>query len=554
MLFFNTIKLYYFTISKLRLIQIIYQIKRKLFTARVKLFQGSIQIRPIQNELKHIIRKSQSIFEGNTFIINNEAGKLADVGWSGQERSELWRYKQHYFDDLCSVASHLMRDKHSILIDHWIKFNKQFEKPGWDPYPTSLRIVNWIKWDLTVGTLSDSQRLNLFNQARWLHKNIEYHILGNHIFANAKALIFAGIYFQGTEAEKWLSKGTKILLIEIREQVLDDGGHFELSPMYHSIFVEDILDLINLFSSYKDSLGVSEVQVSTLLRSIVPNMLSWLHKMIHPDGAFTFFNDSNFNSSASYGELREYAKAVGIDGNLENFKFFADLEDSGFFVWRDGGDYMALDSGEIGPKYLPGHAHADTLSFELSIFSSRIIVNSGLSCYAKGALRAYQRSTKAHSTIALADSDSSEVWSSFRVARRASIIDRYVYHSDDEYHFGGTHDGYRRLPCRALHRREVLAKKGKIKITDQILGRNEVETEINFYLAPNVEVKKADGPDFYIMDTNTNQKILLKFSDRDFAVSDALWYPEFGKQTKTKKISLKKIVSLPITFETFVEW
>ena len=140
------------------------------------------------------------------------------------------------------------------------------------------------------------------------------------------------------------------------------------------------------------------------------------------------------------------------------------------------------------------------------------------------------------------------------MARRASIIDRYVYHSDDEYHFGGTHDGYRRLPCRALHRREVLAKKGKIKITDQILGRNEVETEINFYLAPNVEVKKADGPDFYIMDTNTNQKILLKFSDRDFAVSDALWYPEFGKQTKTKKISLKKIVSLPITFETFVEW
>jgi uncharacterized heparinase superfamily protein len=32
---------------------------------------------------------------------------------------------------------------------------------------------------------------------------------------------------------------------ELPEQVLADGGNFERSPMYHAIFLEDVLDLIN---------------------------------------------------------------------------------------------------------------------------------------------------------------------------------------------------------------------------------------------------------------------------------------------------------------------
>ena len=43
-----------------------------------------------------------------------------------------------------------------------------------------------------------------------------------------------------------------------------------------------------------------------------------------------------------------------------------------------------LDVARVGPDYLPGHAHADTLSFELSLYDRRTIVNCGISQYANG--------------------------------------------------------------------------------------------------------------------------------------------------------------------------
>ena len=79
-----------------------------------------------------------------------------------------------------------------------------------------------------------------------------------------------------------------------------------------------------------------------------------------------------------------------------------------------------LDVAPVGPDYLPGHAHADTLSFELSLFGQRVLVNSGTSQYEAGPERSRQRGTAAHNTVIVDGHDSSEVWAGFRVARRAS--------------------------------------------------------------------------------------------------------------------------------------
>ena len=42
--------------------------------------------------------------------------------------------------------------------------------------------------------------------------------------------------------------------------------------------------------------------------------------------------------------------------------------------------FAIFDVAPLGPDYLPGHGHADTLSFELSLFGHRFITNSGTSC------------------------------------------------------------------------------------------------------------------------------------------------------------------------------
>ena len=157
----------------------------------------------------------------------------------------LGKYNLHYFEGLLSSQTSVdLKEKH---IGRWIAENPFSKGIGWEPYPLSLRVVNWIKWawlneDINVKDFDKS----LASQINYLYKNLEYHLLGNHLLENAKALIFGGCYFQGKNAKKWLNKGLKILLKELKEQILDDGGHFELSPMYHILIFELVLDLLAL--------------------------------------------------------------------------------------------------------------------------------------------------------------------------------------------------------------------------------------------------------------------------------------------------------------------
>ena len=59
--------------------------------------------------------------------------------------------------------------------------------------------------------LPDAIVRSAYEQTFWLERNIEYHLLANHLFKNAKALVFAGLFFQGTDASRWLKKGSGCL-------------------------------------------------------------------------------------------------------------------------------------------------------------------------------------------------------------------------------------------------------------------------------------------------------------------------------------------------------
>src|SRR5579872_3327434 len=192
------------------------------------------------------IAKPQSMCGPQAFrFLNHDGSVQSAADWNSPVQQKLWLYNLHYFDDLTAGNSSNRTIWHCDLIDRWIAENPVMHGNGWEPYPVSLRIVNWIKWALGGADLKEAWLTSLATQTRGLEKRLEWHLLGNHLFANAKALIFAGLFFDGPEARRWLDKGLSILTTELGEQVLADGGHFELSPMYHSIILEDVLDLIN---------------------------------------------------------------------------------------------------------------------------------------------------------------------------------------------------------------------------------------------------------------------------------------------------------------------
>jgi uncharacterized heparinase superfamily protein len=368
-------------------------------------------------------------------------------GWDDAAVEKLWRYNLHYFDDLNSRDAAARANDHRALLTRWIDANPPARGTAWEPYPVSQRIVNWIKWFLG-GTSPDPRWLHsLAVQARWLDRRLEVHLLGNHLFTNAKALIFAGVFFEGTEADRWLARGVEIMRRELSEQVLPDGGQFERSPMYHALAFEDVLDLLNVTPVYPAAHPLHDL--APTLRASGEPMLYWLRCMSHPDGGLGSFNDSADGIAPSLPELERYARDLGIQAAQPIGVGVVYLEQSGYVRVARGPAVALLDVAPIGPDYLPAHAHADTLSFELSLRRQRLIVNGGTSCYGASQQRMRERSTRSHSTVEIAGKNSSEVWSGFRVGRRA----RPSHVTVDDSTICCSHDGYRFLRGRPVHRR-----------------------------------------------------------------------------------------------------
>ena len=78
-----------------------------------------------------------------------------------------------------------------------------------------------------------------------------------------------------------------LLDLQIDEQIKEDGGHFENSPMYHNIILEDIFDIINLLEDQKIN-----IRLLKKLKKIAQKMILWMDGLTHDDGEVSFFNDA----------------------------------------------------------------------------------------------------------------------------------------------------------------------------------------------------------------------------------------------------------------------
>ena len=464
--------------------------------------------------------------------LNITANVATSRDWDDPACAKLWRYNLHYFDDLNAQDAAVRESWHRTLIVRWVNENPPGDGTGWEPYPTSLRIVNWIKWALSTGT-GDTPRLDhalqdsLATQTRWLRARLEVHLLGNHLWANAKALAFAGAFFQGAEPQRWLAQAWDLVERELREQILADGGHFERSPMYHAILLEDILDFVNLSRLFPACVPEA---LKARLSAVAERMLHWLRVMTHPDGRISFFNDSAFGVAPGYAALAEYAQQLAITQPREPLKSIEALPDSGYVRLQNDRAVVICDVGPIGPDHLPAHAHADSLSCELSLGEQRVVVNSGTSTYEPGAERQRQRSTAAHNTVVVDRQDSSEVWGNFRVARRARPFDVTWGTSGAREWLEASHDGYRRLRGRVSHRRRWTLEPNRLLIDDHLTGHFESACAF-WHLSPDVAVspRPAGTLTSVSLQSPAGPDVRLSFERSVASHEPSTWHPEFGQ-------------------------
>lgn len=388
-----------------------------------------------------------------------------DVDWAFAGHGKLWTYHLNYFDYLNQTE---MTTEEGLRLIRSFLAGMDRKQVGLEPYPISLRGVNWIKFLNRWGIRDDAVAAGLFRQYRYLLGNLEYHLLGNHLLENGFSLLFGACYF---DDKRFYRKAAEILREEFSEQILPDGGHFERSPMYHQIILGRVLDCINLLKNGDSA------HIFSLLMETAARMLGWIEQMTFQNGAIPLMNDAALGMAPTTAELSAYAARLGVSTRR------VPLKESGYRKIGSDSCEMILDVGAIGPDYIPGHAHADTFSFELHVGGMPVIMDSGTSSYEDCPLRHWQRSTRAHNTVEIDGKDQSEVWGSFRVARRARVTEL----KEGNGFIEAAHDGYQRLTGKPTHRREWRFGERGFQIRDRITGRFQ-EAIGRFHFHPDVRL------------------------------------------------------------------
>ncbi|MEM5551710.1 alginate lyase family protein [Pseudoalteromonas neustonica] len=522
----NSVRKYLYTIKYLKFQQVYYRVLYKFKKIKITSLVTHV---PYAWYWGGPCLFKQSLFEKNKVSFLNEVSILeGKKDWNSVKHTKLWLYNLHYFDDLSSVTYQERESKHYSFINRWIEENPPCFGNGWEPYPLSLRLVNWVKWFSKKETVETKHLNSIVQQASALSQQLEYHILGNHLFANAKALTFVGAYLQGDDAESFLKLGLKLLDREIKEQFLADGAHFELSPMYHEILLWDLLELIDLAKTSKNHKLIERLE---FWESVAKKALYWLSTMVHPDGEVSFFNDAAIGIAASPSDIFSYADSLGINYSKPQ-SLLSVNETSGYSRVQNDNYTLLFDHANVGPDYLPGHAHADSLSFEMSVGAQRVFVNSGTSLYGVSKERLRQRETAAHNTVVIEGQSSSEVWSGFRVARRAYTKLLNADNSCDEVTLSASHDGYRRLKPKVTHTRTINALLDSCIVTDVLSCK--AGAEFNLHVHPSVVIKQINDTSLEL--TLSCKRRLLFVSTHSCSVIESTWHPEFGKTIPNNKI------------------
>lgn len=397
-----------------------------------------------------------------------------EIDWNFNEYGKLWTYNFEYFNFL--NQNDISKDEKNRLIENFYSFSSQ-KKRVLEAYPISLRAINIIKYVIRERIYSEEYIHYVYQELSFLHKNYEYHLLGNHLLENAFAMCLGGVFFKNNI---WRDKAIKILSEELKEQILEDGAHFELSPMYHNIIFFRLLELIDWYGEYdqreEDFLAVCHQKASL--------MLDWLENIKFDNGDIPLFNDAANGIAYEASFLLDYAKQLGIE------RADVPLGDSGYRSFGNELYEIKMDLAQIGASYQPGHAHADALSFILYNHNVPLFVEQGTSTYQIGERRNLERSTEAHNTVVVNGVNQSEVWDGFRVGKRAVT----TIYEETSNTYEASHDGYKKYGI--IHKRKFILDKKKMKVLDRLSQKGDAMFYLHIH--PNRTLSKINESQFAI--------------------------------------------------------
>ena len=441
-------------------------------------------------ESTELIGRANDFTEGRfTFLNLSSQPPSVSALWDDPPKSDrLWHETIHYGEwalvlarAFAATRDEKYRRALTELVESWLDQTSVGSEPAWSPFTIARRLVFWAKLAFVLEADTEWRRFfrerlepSLRRQASFLAGNLEHDVPNNHLLADYRALAWVGISFpHWPEAEQLRRRGLRGLWREMRRQVLPDGVHFERSISYHSQVFSDLLETWHLART-------AGAEVPEDVQPTLVKMWWFLSATRAPDGTWPMVNDSVPGYPLNPADLIEAgAGLLGCDPPGRRPHVFSD---AGYVVLRDGTDgYLFFDAGSMGPVEVPGHGHADALSFVLHGGGRPLIVDPGVFTYEEGPWRDHFRSTRAHNSVTVNGENQCVFWGPFRVARppRVRLLEA------SERSVLGEIDGNVHSSQSVSHRRRISRiDKGLWHVDDSLVGEGAHHGELTFQASP----------------------------------------------------------------------
>ncbi|QJE73193.1 hypothetical protein HHL28_08925 [Aerophototrophica crusticola] len=417
----------------------------------------------------------------NVFHFAGQSFSAESPPWLAAEAGPAWLAELHGFDwlrHLRATGGDAARRQARVLVSAWLdQFGRGWHPVAWAPDVLGTRVAAWIgQHDFFLASADDELRARVFEslarQVRHLSRVTPGKLLGTTLTVALKGLAYGGLTLPGLS--RAAEKARTALVRELPRQVLPDGGHAEHSPAQQLIVLRHLIDIRGCFRA-------ARVEVPEALQHAIDRMTPTLRFFRHGDGGLALFNGAQEGEPVVIDTVLGQADARG--------RPLKSIPHVGFERLTAGRACVLLDAGPPPPPGLDEHAHAGTLSFEMSVGRERLIVNCGAHPAGVGPWRTALAATAAHSTVTVEDTNSSAVLPEGGLGRRPAKVES---HRQDANNGGGlvdaSHDGYRETHSLTHRRRLYLADTGEdLRGEDTLEGAGGKAFALRFHLHPGVQ-------------------------------------------------------------------
>lgn len=479
--------------------------------------------------------KIEIAFEGNKQ--RGQSLRLGDDILSGHT------HRSNRFDWLADIQASDLDTSVAIaqeLTEKWLEAHSDWNPESWRLDVLAARICNWIPAAHFVLAGADPDFSHAFTGALARHINhLKIAIYTGEplpmAFTGQKALIYCGVALPDQAGLKTM--GLDLLERAIHNELSPDGGHKLRTPSAQLTGLRNLIDV-------RSVLQAGPQEIPGWIDSAIDHMTPVLRTYVLGDGQLANFNGTELVAAPDIASV--------LDQASPSLRALNDAPDVGFQRLAARRTVVLMDTGVTEHEATDSLESAGTLSFEMTVGKQRLVVNCGQKEVASEALKKALRGTSAHSTLEVAETNSSKI-STYgtlgpRRAWRSHLTRREI---EKNTLVEAAHTGYQE-PFGLTHKRSLfLAASGQeLRGEDKIEGSADHPVCLRFHLHPSVHASLVGSGDSVLLKFGKSAGWRFRTSVATLHLEPSL-YLEGGAQRQTTQIVLTHAHTGP---ESQVKW